>query len=105
MTSPQINRLSSMGLVTLSLAALLLVLSAVVPIWLSGHVPPPAQDEGTRAHIFQLLIVALLPTGLLFLTSADWTQPFRNVRRLAFPAIAVIAAFVLLYYFEHLPAS
>jgi hypothetical protein len=102
MTVQQTNRVSTIGLIVLSLAALLLVLSALVPIALSGHVPPPATDEGARAHIFQLLIVALVPIGALFLATADWTHPLRIVRRLAFPAVAVILAFVLLYYFEHL---
>jgi hypothetical protein len=53
------------------------------------------------AHIFQLSIIALVPTGFLFLITADWTQPVRTVRRLAFPAAVVILAFAALYYLEH----
>jgi hypothetical protein len=63
--------------------------------------PPPYEDEGVAAHIFQLSIVALLPVGLIFLATADWKQPVQSVRRLAFPATAVVLAFSLLFYFEH----
>src|ERR1019366_9029000 len=73
------------------------IVGMVLPAVLSGHIPPPGPDEGTSAHIFQLSIVALVPVGLLFLATADWTQPVRSVRRLAFPAAAVVLAFGILY--------
>jgi len=90
----QLNRASTIGLIVLSLTALLDVL-------LVGYTQPPLPDEGTGAHIFQLSIVALVPMGLLFLATADWTQPVRTVRRLAFPAAVVVLAFAALYYLEH----
>ncbi len=102
MGAQQVNRSSTAGLVVLSLTALLTVLvGLVLPAVLHGHLPPPEPDEGTSAHIFQLSIVALVPMGFLFLATADWTQPLRSVRRLAFPAAAVTVAFGILYYFEH----
>jgi hypothetical protein len=70
-------------------------------VLLVGYTQPPLPDEGTGAHIFQLSIVALVPAGFLFLATADWTQPVRTVRRLAFPAAIVILAFAALYYLEH----
>lgn len=94
MRTQQINRVSSIVLIVLSLTALLDVL-------LLGYTQPPLPDEGTGAHIFQLSIVALVPTGFLFLATADWTQPVRTVRRLAFPAAVVVLAFAALYYLEH----
>jgi hypothetical protein len=94
MRTQQINRLSSLLLIVLAFTALLDVL-------LVGYTQPPLPDEGTGAHIFQLSIVALVPTGLVFLATADWTQPARPVRRLAFPAVIVILAFAALYYLEH----
>jgi hypothetical protein len=94
MRGQEINRVSGIVLIVLSLTALLDVL-------LLGYTQPPLSDEGTGAHIFQLSIVALVPTGLLFLTTADWTQPVRTVRRLAFPAAVVVLAFAALYYLEH----
>lgn len=93
MRGQHINRVSGRILIFLSLAALLTVLS--------GYVQPPQPDEGSAAHIFQLSIVALAPTILLFLATADWKQPLRSVRPLAFPAGALVVAFGALYYLEH----
>ena len=100
MRGQQINRVSTVGLIVLSLTALLTVLPGALRAVLSGHIPPPEPDEGTGAHIFQLSIVALVPMGLIFLATTDWTQPLRSVRRLAFPAAAVVLAFGILYYWE-----
>lgn len=100
MRAQQVNRVSTIGLIVLSLTALLPLLAVAVRAVLTGHMPTPERDEGAGAHIFQLSIVALLPMGLLFLATADWTKPLRSVRRLAFPAGAVVLAFGILYYFE-----
>jgi hypothetical protein len=96
----QVNRVSTLGLIVLSLTALLTVLPFAVRAVFTGHIPPPQPDEGAGAHIFQLSIVALAPMGILFFATADWTQPWRSGRRLAFPAAAVLLAFGILYYFE-----
>jgi hypothetical protein len=93
MRGQHINRVSTRILIFLSLAALLTVLS--------GYVQPPQPDEGSAAHIFQLSIVALGPTILLFLATADWKQPLRSERPLASPAGALVVAFGALYYLEH----
>lgn len=93
MRRQQINRVSTIGLIVLSLTALLDVL-------LLGYTQRPLPDEGTGAHIFQISIVALVPTGFLFLATADWTRPVRTVGRLAFPAAVVVLAFAALYYLE-----
>jgi ABC-type uncharacterized transport system permease subunit len=89
----QINRVSGKILIILSFTALLAVLS--------GYTHPLEPDEGSAAHIFQLSIVALVPIGLLFLVTADWRQPMRSMRPLAFPAAALVLAFGALYYLEH----
>lgn len=94
MRAQEINRVSSIVLIVLSLTALLDVL-------LLGYTQPPLPDEGTGAHVFQLSIVALVPTGFLFLATAEWTQPLRTMRRLAFPATVVALAFTALYYLEN----
>lgn len=93
MQAQQINRVSAKVLIALSLIALLAVLS--------GYTQPPQPDEGSAAHIFQLSILALVPMILLFLTTADWKQPSRSVRPLAFPAAALVLALAALYYLEH----
>jgi hypothetical protein len=89
----QVNRVSSIGLILLSLTALLVVL------W--GYTQPPLPDEGTGAHIFQLSIAALVPMTLVFLTTADWSQPRRSARPLAVAATTTVLALVALYYLEH----
>jgi hypothetical protein len=88
----QINRVSSIFLVILSLTALLTVVS--------GYARPPQPDDA-REHIFQLSIAALAPLMLLFLVTADWRQPLRSARALAFPAVASAVAFAGLYILEH----
>lgn len=93
MTGQQINRLSGRVIFVLSLTALFTVLL--------GYTQPPQPDEGALAHIFQLTIVALAPTILLFLATADWKQGLRSARPLAFPAAALVLAFAALYYQEH----
>ena len=93
MPAQPINRVSGKVLIFLSLTALLAVVS--------GYFQPPQPDEGTAAHIFQLSIVMLVPAVLVFLATADWKQPLRSARPLAFPAAALVLAFAALYYLEH----
>jgi hypothetical protein len=89
----QANRASGRIIIVLSFTALLAVLS--------GYTHPLLPDEGTAAHIFQLSIATLVPVGLLFLFTADWKQPGRSVRTLAFSGAALVFAFAALYYLEH----
>jgi hypothetical protein len=93
MRTDAINRASRIVLIVLSLIALLTVLT--------GFTQAPLPDEGTGAHIFQLSIAALAPAMIVFLATADWTQPVRTARQLAFPAAATVLAFTALYYLEH----
>ena len=96
MPERQVNRASGIGLIVLSLTALLTVLSGLAQ---------PAQfsqpDEGTAAHIFQLSIAALVPLTLVFLATADWTRPSRSARVLGVAGVIVVLAFAALYYGEH----
>ncbi len=96
----QMNRVGTLGLVVLSLTALMTVLPSALRFWFTGYIPLPEPDEGAGAHIFQLSIVALVPMGIFFAATADWTQPLRSARRLAFPAAALLLAFGILFYFE-----
>jgi hypothetical protein len=93
MRAEQIHRISGKILIILSFIALLTVLS--------GYFQPPQPDEGASAHIFQLSVVALVPTILLFVATADWNKPSRSARLLAFTAGAMAFAFSALYYLEH----
>ncbi len=100
MRGQRINQLSFVGLVVLSLSALMTVLPTALRVVLTGQMPILEPDEGTGAHIFQLSLAALVPMGLLFFATADWTRPLRTARWLALPGAAVILAMGILYYFE-----
>lgn len=89
----QINRISGGALVVVSVTALLCVGS--------GYFQPPQADEGAAAHMFQLSIVALVPTLLAFLATADKKQPSRSARRLILPGATLVLAFAALYWLEH----
>ncbi len=97
MGSEKVSRASGIALVVLSLAALLLVL---VFGFVFPQRPPPA-DEGAPAHLFQLIIVTLVPVSFVYLATADWRRPRRSVRPPAIAAVIVTLAFVALYVFEH----
>ncbi len=89
----ELNRDTGYALIVLSAVALLTVLT--------GYFQPPQPDEGWAAHIFQLTIVLLGPTIVVFLATADWKQPRRIARPLSIPASALVLAFAALYYLEH----
>ena len=93
MRTQQLHRVCSILLILLSLTALFVV------VW--GYTQPPLPDEGAGAHIFQLSIVALVPMTLVFLATADWSQPRRSAGPLALAAVAIVLAFGALYYLEH----
>ena len=93
MHAQQINLVSVKILIVLSFIALLTVVT--------GYFQAPQPDEGAAAHIFQLSVVALAPTILLFLATADWKKRARNARVLAFTVVTLSLAFCALYYLEH----
>jgi len=97
MNASQIHRVSSRGMIALSLIALVTVLIG----YTTPRGTPAPGDEGTGAHIFQLAIGLLLPVGLAFLGTANWKEPLRVARPLAIAGIAVFLAFGALYYLEH----
>lgn len=101
MGAPRLNRYSTVGLHVFSFTALLPLLVLYARALATGHLPPPERDEGTGAHLFQLSIAALLPVGLAFLATAEWTEPVRLARRIALPTLFVALALGLLYYYEH----
>jgi hypothetical protein len=86
MNRPRINRILIVVPILFSTLALALVLGNVA----AGV--PPQPDEGTAAHLFQLLIAVQLPLVLLFAATADWTRPARPILTLAAQALALAAA-------------
>jgi heme/copper-type cytochrome/quinol oxidase subunit 4 len=93
MTTYNVNRISGRILVALSTVAFATVLT--------GYLQQPQLDEGAGAHIFQLSVVALMPTLVVFLTTADWKEPRRSLGLLATAGTLLVAAFGALYYLEH----
>jgi hypothetical protein len=96
MHTQTLNRVCSRLVLVLSLVALLTVLFGFT----QPRQPAPT-DEGALAHIFQIAIVLVAATVLLFLFSADWKQPGRSIRPLVLPGAVLVAAFAALYYLEH----
>ena len=82
----RLNRILMIAPIVCSILALALVLGNV-----AAHVPPQ-KDEGTAAHLFQLLIAVQLPLVLLFLATADWTRPRRPVLALVAQGLAGLSA-------------
>ncbi len=101
MSRERVNRISGHVILALSLFALLLVGGATVLALLGKFTPAPDGDEGTAAHLFQLSVVLLGPTGLTFLGTADWRRPWAVAKRLVLPAVALAVAFTVLYFMEH----
>ena len=102
MSNETINRVSGRVVLGLSLFALILVGGATVLAMLGRFNPSSEGDEGAAAHLFQLAIVLLVPAGMAFLITADWRDPLKVAKRLMVPAIALVVAFAMLYYMEHL---
>jgi len=91
-----LNRICGRVALVLSLIALLTVLSGYM---LPRDAAPT--DEGAAAHIFQIAIVLAAAVLLLFFATADWKQPWPIARRLVIPGSLLAAAFVALYFLEH----
>jgi hypothetical protein len=83
----RLNHILMVAPVVCSLLALGIVLGNVA----AGTRPQP--DEGTWAHLFQLLIAVQLVLVPLFAATADWTRPARPLLVLLVQALAGLAAF------------
>ena len=95
MNPRRLNRACGVVLVALSLVAL-----GTVALGYVLHLPRET-DEGTAAHIFQLSILALIPVGVMYLATANWSARPGPLRPLVLTAVALALAFVGLYFLEH----
>jgi hypothetical protein len=86
MNARGLNRIFAVAPVVCSAIALALVLGNV-----AAGVPRQA-DEGTAAHLFQLLIAIQLPLVIAFIATADWRRPVRPAMVLGMQALAGAAA-------------
>lgn len=87
MTKSRINRWAAIISLILSGAALAVVVTVVTTGWERS-----LRDEGTAAHLFQLLIAAQMPIFALFLASADRNQLRAVSKWLALDAAGVALA-------------
>ncbi|HEX4614962.1 MAG TPA: hypothetical protein VH230_03515 [Stellaceae bacterium] len=88
MRRQKINRVSAIAPFVMSLSAFILVLVAVATGWDKG-----LKDEGSAAHIFQLLIALQIPFILAFLVTADWKRFMRVAGIVSLQVAAVALAF------------
>ena len=79
----------------MSLSAFILVLVVVATGWDQG-----ANDEGSAAHIFHLLIALQVPFILAFLVTADWKRFIRVVGVVSSQVAAVASAFAPVHLFK-----
>jgi hypothetical protein len=92
LTRRQLNFVCAGTPLAMSALALAMVLIAVLTgAGRGGH------DEGTGAHLFQLLIVLQAPIIAGFLISSDWRRPIAALRAFVLQVMAILAAFGALY--------
>jgi len=84
----RINRFTGAAPIGMSIAAYLLVL-----VFVAAHWTGDGRDEGTGAHLFQLLVAGQVPIVLIYLASADWRRFLTILRTLLFQALALAIAF------------
>jgi uncharacterized membrane protein len=90
-----INRICAILPVILSLLAFALVLVAVATGWGTA-----SNDEGTAAHLFQILIAAQLPIVVAYVVTAEWTWWQKALKPVAMQAAAIALAFAPVGYFH-----
>ena len=88
MSRQEINHISAIAPLVMSLLAFAIVLLAVSTGW--GMVPG---DEGPAAHSFQILIALQMPFILVFLATADWGRWRWVTSRMILQAGAIVLAF------------
>ncbi len=81
--------------IAMSLVSLAMVIGHY---WSYGTVK--GEDEGTAAHLFQLLMAAQVPIVGFFAIKWMTREPVQAARVLALQAMAGIAAFGLLFFLE-----
>ena len=94
MNRESINRVAAIAPVLLSLLAFGDVLLVVTTGW-----ERQLSDEGSAAHLFQLLIVAQIPLIAVFLFTAKWRDAGRVVAILGAQVLALCLALGSIAYF------
>lgn len=77
------------------------VAASLVPEYLMRVGAVRQVDEGTEAHLFQLLLVAQLPLIAYFAVTYLPKQPRQSLVVLTLQCLAGVAALSTVYYLEH----
>jgi len=91
--SQRIHNFSRVAPVIMSFLAIALIVEGLVQFGLHHR----EADEGWQAHLFQLLMVLQVPFVFLFVATANWKQPSRNLGVLGLQAAGWGAALGALY--------
>ena len=97
MTQQTINRTCASVPIIMSVLALCLLMAVLL---FQGGTPQPDGDEGTVAHLFQLLIGGQAPFIAVYLITADWSRWQRVAGRIAVQVGAIGVALGPVAYFH-----
>jgi hypothetical protein len=95
MDRQKINRLCGIAPIVLSLLAFSVVIVAVLSGWDKGY-----KDEGSAAHIFQLLIVAEVPLILVFIATLERKRTVQFAGLVGLQAAALVLALAPVAFFK-----
>ena len=85
--------------ILMSLIALIILISYVIIFGVSQQ---PHEDEGTAAHLFQLLLGGQVPIVLFFLIKWLPKKPREALLILGLQIIAALIPFALVFFLENL---
>lgn len=90
-----LHRVCAIAPVVMSLLAFFIVVVVVTTGWQRHD-----RDEGTAAHLFQLLILLQIPLFAIFLATANWRRPGAMATAVLFQLAALALAFGPVAYFR-----
>jgi hypothetical protein len=91
----KINHVSAIVPMVLSLLAFSILIVAVLSGCDKGYA-----DEGSAAHIYQLLIVLEVPFFLVFVATTEWSRVLRFVGLIGLQAAALAVALAPVAFFK-----
>ena len=95
MSAPLMKQPSALFPIAMSVAALALVLGHIATFGVVRDA-----DEGTAAHVWQLLMTGQVPVVAYFALKWLPQAPAQALRVLALQAVAALAAFAPVYWFK-----
>ena len=90
-----LHRVCAIAPIVMSLLASFIVVVVIATGWLRHD-----RDEGTAAHLFQLLILLQIPLFAIFLATANWRRLGAMAKPVLFQLAALLLAFGPVAYFR-----